>query len=382
MKVLMVAPYFYPRLGGLENYVFNTSKVLAQKYGVNVTVVCSNWRREGYQEEMIDGIKVYRLPFLFKVSHTPVNPGWHKKISQIVEREKPDIINGHTPVPYIADIAATVSSSAGIPFVLTCHDSIAQSRFYSILSAFYFLLYGNRTFRLTNWFIVNSPQTAKHFGHLDRKYGQKINVIAPGVDTSSFYPAPEAGKGDGRVILFVGQLFKAAKKGLDDLLKALPQILRKVEGARLLVIGPGPVDPYKKLVARLGLNESVQFIGGVEPSSMPGYYNSADVVVLPSRKKAEGFGMTLIEAQACGTPVVAAAVGGIPFAVVDGETGLLVPSGDTEALAEAVIKVLNDESLAKRLGQSGHKRASTEFTWDIAAAKTLAVYKKAIEAKL
>src|SRR3989338_4119208 len=117
-KLLMVTPYFYPKIGGLENYAFNISKGLKEKYNWEIVVITSNHENTGYQEETINGIKIYRLPRWFKVSNTPINPMWYWQIKDIIKKENPNVINAHSPVPFIADMAAKAAKSLGIPFVL------------------------------------------------------------------------------------------------------------------------------------------------------------------------------------------------------------------------------------------------------------------------
>src|SRR5437667_4672077 len=113
-KIIIVTPYFYPRTGGLENYAFNIAKGLKKKNRWNVTVITSNHLGNKKTKEFIEGIKIYRLPILFKISNTPINPMWYFDIKKIIFEEKPDVINAHSPVPFIADITASVS--AEIPF--------------------------------------------------------------------------------------------------------------------------------------------------------------------------------------------------------------------------------------------------------------------------
>jgi rhamnosyl/mannosyltransferase len=376
MRILMAAPYFYPRSGGLEMYVHNLSRFLVAEHGHEVAVVCSFWEGGGPGREDVGGIRVHRLPFLFKVSTTPVNPSWFRDIEAIVSAERPDVINGHTPVPYISDVAARVARKTGIPFILTCHDTMAQSPLRSILSWIYFLSLGTGTMRIARRIIVNSPQTAKSYhSSLEGSCADKVTVIPPGVDTAMFHPVGRAGK-EGKVIFFAGQLYAASRKGLDILIRALPGVLAECPDARLLVAGPGPTSPYECLVRKLGVSDRVEFLGNIEQSSLPRYYNMADVFVLPSRKRAEGFGMSLIEAQACRTPVIGSRVGGIPYAVLDGETGLLVPSGDPAALSRAIIRLLTDGEMARRLSANGYDRVRREFTWEMIAAKTSRVYEE------
>src|SRR3712207_4234978 len=106
MKLMIIAPYFYPKIGGLENYAYNIALGLKKKFKWNIVVVTSNHVEKKYKEEKINGLKIYRLPYLFKLSNTPINPFWYFQIREIIKKENPDVINAHTPVPFISDIAA------------------------------------------------------------------------------------------------------------------------------------------------------------------------------------------------------------------------------------------------------------------------------------
>ncbi len=375
----MVAPYFFPRGGGLESYVYNLAGFLASGHRAEVAVACSRWDRGHRVVENLDGIKVYRLPHLFKVFTTPVHPFWTKALHDIAAEERPDVINGHLPVPVLADMAARVAHRRGVPFVLTCHGVLARSPATSLLSAIYFAGWGKATLAASNAVIANSPQTMGNFHpSLGGKFREKIVVIPPGVDSSLFRPSRKPA-GAGRTILFVGQLYRSSAKGLDVLIRTLPTIIGRLADARLLVVGPGPDAPYRELAASLGVEGRVDFLGSFPQPELPRYYNMADVAVLPSCNPSEGFGMSLIEAQSCGTPVVGTNVGGIPYAVLDGRTGLLVPPRDTVRLAQAITTLLTDRDLARRLVENGLERVREEFSWDRIARRTMEVYSQVLE---
>ncbi len=121
------------------------------------------------------------------------------------------------------------------------------------------------------------------------------------------------------------------------------------------------------------------FLGNIKENALPDIYSNADVFVLPSIQ--EGQGIVLLEAQACGKPVVAFDIGGINEAVCNGETGLLVKRGDIDALADALTALLSDRSLRNRLGINGRKFVSENFTWDKCAAGMLNVYREALNSK-
>ena len=385
MKLMVIAPYFYPRIGGLENYAYNLSKFLINSYSIEVVVICSNWDDNSYKEELITGIKVFRLPYLFKVSSTPINPFWKGQIGAIIDKEKPDIINGHIPVPYIADVAARIAHKKGIPFILTYHNDLTgYNPVVRLLSKIYYYTIGFKTFELSQRIIVTSEYYAKNSPYL-KGYHQKLRIVPPGVDVEKFNTTRTNHlknryrlKGE-KIILFVGQLNKESQhKGLDYLMKAIKTVSDSMD-VKLIIVGTGNyVEYYKSRAEFQGIANQVIFAGYVEENDLPGYYCESDVVVLPSYDRAEGFGMVLIEAQACGTPVIGTTVGGIPYAIKDGETGLLVPPKDSEKLAEAISMILCDETLAEKMGHDGYKRVRKKFTWGRIARMTEKIYREVV----
>ena len=118
IKILIVTPYFYPETGGVANYVDNLSKGLVNKHGFEVIIVTSG-ENTNISEIKTSEMKVYRLKRWFKISNTPINPSWYFQIKKIIEKENPDVINAHMPVPFISDVTARVCGD--IPFILTYH---------------------------------------------------------------------------------------------------------------------------------------------------------------------------------------------------------------------------------------------------------------------
>jgi len=207
-------------------------------------------------------------------------------------------------------------------------------------------------------------------------HGQRLRVVHPGTDPTHFRPGvdPRAvrerfGLPDGgtRWLVTVARLQR--HKGMDTVIQALPAILARAPDVRYAVAGAGPDrERLEKLTHKLGLADRVRFLGGVTDEDLPALYNLASVYVGASRRSerlgVEGFGIALVEASACGLPVVAGNSGGIPDAVRDGETGFLVPPEDPAAFAEAISRVLADASLAQRMGDSGRRAVETHFNWD------------------
>ncbi len=218
-----------------------------------------------------------------------------------------------------------------------------------------------------------------------------ITVVPPGVDLDLFRPIPrtEARRYVGltdeneRLLLFVGRIDPV--KGLNVLFEALCLLLRELvptwrQRICLAVIGGDPESAealreeaicLDEVKARYGLGEMVAFLGSRSQDTLPYYYSAADVCVMPSLY--ESFGLVALEAMACGTPVVASRVGGLPYVVRDGETGLLVQDSDPPALAEGLQRLLSDDELRARLGARA-LQVAREYAWQRVAAENLAIY--------
>jgi D-inositol-3-phosphate glycosyltransferase len=232
--------------------------------------------------------------------------------------------------------------------------------------------------------------TERDRAQMVRHYGKHapIMVIPGGVDLQRFRPLPRAearaelGVGASKVILFVGRIQRL--KGLEVLLRALHHACGSDTSldVRLLIVGGlanaecrelREITRLQQLAGRLGVADRVTFVGAVQHERLPLYYASADVTVMPSTY--ESFGLVAVESLACGTPVIASRVGGLPTIVRDGETGFLVPWRDPRLFAERIVQLLNDDSLRARMGLNG--RPSVErFGWDNIAAQHLQLYQE------
>lgn len=226
----------------------------------------------------------------------------------------------------------------------------------------------------------------------------RITVMPPGVDLELFRPIPkeEARRYVGlierneRLLLFVGRLDPV--KGLNVLLEALCLLLRRLAGEGqpsvcLSVIG-GDAESAEavregafcldEVKERYGLKEMVAFLGSRAQDTLPYYYSAADVCVMPSLY--ESFGLVALEAMACGTPVIASRVGGLPYLVRDGVTGLLVGDNDPEALAEALLRVLRDPCLRTSLGEQA-RQVAQGYSWRKVADGHIELYRELLQAR-
>ncbi|MHB1613906.1 MAG: glycosyltransferase family 4 protein, partial [Actinomycetes bacterium] len=205
-------------------------------------------------------------------------------------------------------------------------------------------------------------------------------ALPPGVDTAVFHPGAGGtsirqrhGLAGRAVVVCVSRL--VPRKGQDVLIRALPQIRRRVPDAAVLLVGDGPYRPrLERLVAELRLEPHVRFTGSVPWSELPAHYDAGDVFAMPARTRrggldVEGLGIVYLEASATGLAVVAGDSGGAPDAVLDGRTGMVVPGRRVELVADHVAGLLADPGRAAVLGRAGREWVSAEWGWDRLAAR-------------
>lgn len=222
----------------------------------------------------------------------------------------------------------------------------------------------------------------------------KISVIPCGFDPDEFHPVTAATarrvlgfEPDEKIVLQLGRMVE--RKGIDNVIRAFALMVRRRPSllpSRLIVVGGETVDPdpvvtpeigrLQEIAASEGIADKVVFKGQVGRGILKFFYNAADVFV--TTPWYEPFGITPVEAMACGTPVIGSRVGGLKFTIRDGRTGFLVPAASPEALEEKMALVLSDGDLRERLGINARKRAAGMFTWDRIVRQTISFYEKAL----
>ncbi len=224
--------------------------------------------------------------------------------------------------------------------------------------------------------------TGTYTAGLARELGvakERIRITGCGTDPQRFRAVDASvlrerlGLGGRRVLLTIARL--VARKGIDSVLRALPAVRRAVPDVAYLVCGEGPERERLEALAReLGVLDLVRFPGGVPDDELTHWYCAGDVFVMPSRSEppdVEGFGIVFLEAGACERPVVAARAGGVPDAVADGVSGLLVAPGDVDELAAKLVELLRDPARAAELGRRGRARVVSDLNWERVAERTL-----------
>ncbi|MHB9027419.1 MAG: glycosyltransferase family 4 protein [Candidatus Latescibacterota bacterium] len=228
--------------------------------------------------------------------------------------------------------------------------------------------------RRCRYLVTNSPATTREFVEYGIP-GDRLIEILPGVDAGVFTPGskPESliqayGLAGKRILLTVARLAK--RKGHDLVLQALP-LLADADDLHYLIVGEGEDRPrLEALTAREGLEEKVTFVGWVEDRDLPDYYRLADIYVMPNREvlevtdSLEGFGISFIEAAACGIPAIAGRSGGAGAAVLDHETGFIVDPENPRELADRIQLLLDSPGLRSEMGRKGRERAERELGWE------------------
>ncbi len=188
----------------------------------------------------------------------------------------------------------------------------------------------------------------------------------------------EYGLDNKKVLLTVGRIIE--RKGHDMVIKSLKKIIKYVPNLTYLIVGAGPdADRLKKLINQLALRDYVKFTGAVDQNYLSAFFNISDAFIMPARQLSngdvEGFGIVYLEANLFGKPVIGGKSGGVPEAIIDGKTGILVKPEDTDEIADAAIKLLTDKAYANRLGMQGMHRVIDDFDWKKQTEKIMEILK-------
>jgi len=299
-------------------------------------------------------------------------------VRQFITQSQRRYTAAHSHYWLSAEAGASLAQELGLPWLHTAHTLAAvKSELGFDADGPERLVAERRAVAAGAKLVANTSAEARD---LRRHYGARpgqCTVAPPGVDLVLFQPRDASrlrarlGLEGKKVVLFAGRL--EPLKGPDTLLDAfalLPQAAGSGEGAHLLFVGElssegarvGQRRELQERVTRLGLSGQVSFLGAQPQDRLALLYCLADVVVMPSHT--ESFGLVALEAQACGTPVVGAAVGGLQEVIADGETGFLVKGRQPQAYADAITKVLRaSPAAAERMGQAAWQRAQ-RFSWE------------------
>lgn len=383
MKILIALTYYRPYFSGLTLYVERLARALVNR-GHRVTVLTSRFDRNLLPRENCDGVEVVRTNVLFRVSKgviMPAMPIWAWKLAC-----QADVVNLHAPQLDAAVLSLTARLLRK-PVVMTYHcDLLLPEGFINSIANRVSAIANRISARFSSVIVANSRDYAEHSPFL-RRYLKKLNPIYPPV---SLPPASEsdilafrekAGIQPGQVIIgMVARL--AAEKGVEFLVQAVPTILKKYPNMKVLFAGQHEnvlgEERYAQKLAPLirELGEHWSFLGILSNVELTAFYNSVDVLVLPSLNETESFGMVQVEAMTCGTPVVASDLPGVRVPVSITGMGKIAPIADASALGEAILSVLENPQAYRQ----GVQNLAHMFSSDSAAQEYEKLYLELLKA--
>lgn len=363
MKVLLTCPYAWDDAGGVQVHVRELSRRL-DAVGHQVLVLAP--ARAGAHAAETWFRPVGRpLDIPYNSSNAPIDPRpWSRRpIADLIAGFAPDVIHAHEPLTPSTSMWATLEAG-GVPVVATFHSAASRSWAFDLAAP---LL--RRVDRRLSARIAVSDAAAEF---ARKRIGGTFDVIPNGVEFSRFQTAAPAQIGaEGVRVLFVGRL--DARKGFKTAVEAFRLAAAKREDLRLLVAGDGPQKGAVETLP-VGLRGRVSMLGAVPNAEIPAYYAACDVYISPA-VGGESFGIVLVESMAAGLPLVASDIAGYREVVTDGVQGLLVPPGDAAAFADAIGRLLDDQSLAGRLASGGLARARG-YDWAVVVPQIEQIYRR------
>lgn len=366
LRIIHTPVRFSPAYGGVEKYVLELCKQLVAR-GNDVTVVCADEPHAG--PPAVQGVKAIRLPYSVKVANTNITPGL---LRALLGRDF-DIMHTHIPTPWSADISALVSLVRHKPLFVTYHNDLTGQGASGVIAHLYNFTFLHLVLWRAKRVIVTQPTYVERSRHL-KLHRKKITTIPLGVtaplDTDEAERRPDQ-------VTFMSVLDKYHEyKGLDILLYAIAQVKDRMPEVRLLVGGGGElIRHYEHQAKVLEISSRVEFLGPLPETSLAGFYGSSSVFVLPSVNKLEGFGIVALEALSYATPVITTHFAGTSEFITENRAGLVVPPADADALASAMIALLEDREEARAMGIRGAAAVEREFSWDTIAQKMIGTYR-------
>lgn len=366
MKILRVASDLYPAfVGGIAIHAHEMSKMQA-RMGNEVSVYSSFWGDEP-REESRDNyrIKRFRGITIFRNSIAPM-----LLYDLLRQKDQYDIIHAHSHLYFSTVLCALARRLGSSPLVITNHGLISQTA-PMWLQKIYIPTVGKWTYNAADTVICYTDTERSQLINLGIN-PEKIVVIHNGVNTEIFAPAKSIP--DKKQILWIGKYVPG--KGVEYLIKGFQLFSQDHPDYQLVMVGRGPLkDTYIETIQELGIAEKVVFKDFVPNNDLPKYYQESQIFVLPSLE--EGVPRTILEAMSCGVPVICTRLPQL-VDIVSG-SGLLVPTKDPQAIADALSQVVSDPTFSLSLGENGRKRVLSDYSWEDTVRKTLDLYRAVLD---
>jgi glycosyltransferase involved in cell wall biosynthesis len=400
-RLSIICPtYWYPQhaTDTQATYVHDINRHLVRR-GHSVTVVTPG-SQSLPRSDMFDGVRVIRFPLELppdltygRVAQSRVSwlgrfarlavmarymKAQHRAILSEAQERGVDVIHAHWAIP-TGPAAVLAARRLRVPSVITMHGGdvyVNREQGYDFPTRWYVRPPLRWTLRNAGALTAITEDCRQHALRAGAP-AENIRLVFNGTDLRRFSPSENGNGADRRygphMIFACRQLFP--RKGIRFLVEAAAELKPKYPDIRVIVAGDGFERPeLTRLADQLGIGDAVTFLGWVPNTELPPYYRAAAVSVIPSLE--EGFGIPAAEAMGCEVPVVASDAGGLPEVVENGVTGLVVPRGDSKALARAIGSLLADPERRRRMGQAGRERALRLFDWDRSAEQFEEIYRE------
>jgi glycosyltransferase involved in cell wall biosynthesis len=367
VRIVQASSYFYPHIGGVETHVLELAQSL-QDLGHEVIVLCAAVPKSD-SEEVLNGLRIHRFPAL-DLPYVPFVYALRQRIAQF----SADVIHSHYPPPFMS--YGAVKGLPNVPHVLTYHcdleipDHFANLRIPSIVTRCVqrvnSSLYAQPVLEKVSRIIATTQSYARSSPVL---HNYQYEIVPNGVRLQAFNELHGTREREMKQVLFVGRL--SSVKGVDYLIKAAKIVLKQHKDATFLIVGDGEERQSLKALAK-GYENCVKFYGHISRRALVELYKSSTVLVLPSFTRLEAFGVVLLEAMACETPVIASRIPGVLDVI--GEGGILVKPCSPHSLATAIQNVFENPANARRMGKKGRQLVEQKYDWKIVAQQVLDVY--------
>jgi phosphatidyl-myo-inositol alpha-mannosyltransferase len=352
MKVALVSAYDFSHPGGVANHILFLHKELL-KIGHEAKIIASYSVPENSikDKDIIAIGKPVPISSAGSIARITLSPMLGASVKEVLEREKFDIIHLHEPL--YSTLTLTVLNRSKAINIGTFHAFQKTRIPYHLITPFF-----KRSFDKLHGRIAVSEPARKY---ISRFFPSEYQIIPNGIDFKRFSTEmpPVEGLRDGKLnILFVGRAEK--RKGLNYLLSAYQIIKLELPQTRLIVVGPGNRQKYEPVIKRMKLDDVI-FTDYVPNEELPAYYQTSDVFCAPATG-GESFGIILLEAMAASRPIVASDIEGYASVMSQGVEGLMVPPKDVDAIANALLGLLKDETRRREMGLRGRQK-SENYSW-------------------
>ena len=370
--ILHIAKYYYPYNGGIEAVTRQLVEGLTDYRNI---VICFSSDRETV-EELINGVKVYRIGVQATVLSQAISLQYGKKLRKLMKMYHPDLVHLHAPNPFVYPIVLRALPKQTM-LVLHWHsDILSKGIFYHLV-----LPWENRVLHRADLVLATSPVYIEHSPQLKRVQN-KVRILPNGILVDDFI----LHKGDEKrianirknysdkpLVLFVGR--HIPYKGIEHLIRAERYIKQDVQ---ILIAGTGPETEYYRRLAEG--HDRITFLGRLSSNDVRCYYRAADIFAFPSVNKAEAFGVALVEAMYCeAVPITFTIPGsGVNWVSVNGETGIEVPLADAVAFAKAVDTLVSNNKLREQYAHAAKNRVEEMFTDAVVLETARAIYNEII----